>query len=465
MNKYRSIILWGILFWLLPLTACEKTFTELNTDPNEPLDVPLNLILPSAQANTAFTVLGTDMSWYASLWVQHTAGIWNQMFSADRLEIQDDLVNNTWNGGLYTGSMMDLKLMIDKATEDNLLGYLGVAKILMAYNLAIATDSWGRVPYSQAFQLIENLKPAYDNQQDLYNTIQTLLNEGVNHLQDTGAGLPTSEDLIYGGSKGAWIKAAHALQARYHLRLTKRDEAGSAQKALDAISAGAFESSSDDMLFNTYSAGNPWWQFSNGRKQHAISTTIVNILSGLNDPRLPLYGTPIGDEVLGAPNATADQDQSFEQYSWPYDLTTEFAPLEMMTFIEQKFIEAEANFRLGNNEAASAAYETAILESLAKTGVTQEDIDTYIAQTDVFPGPNGMTLERIITQKYISQYLQQSLEAYNDWRRTDIPALSNPLGDIPRRFPYPVAEKDTNGENVPSATINAGVWWDDGTED
>ncbi len=465
MNKFKSIILWGILLWLLPLTACEETFTEINTDPNDPVDVPLNLILPSAQANTAFSVLGADLSWYASLWVQHTSGIWNQMFSADRLEIQDDLVNNTWNGALYAGSMMDLKIMIDKATEGSLPGYLGVAKILMAYNLAITTDAWGRVPYSQAFQLTENLKPAYDNQQDLYNTIQTLLSDGVTHLQESGAALPGSEDLIYGGSNSAWIKAARALQARYHLRLTKRDEAGSAQRALDAISAGAFESSADDMLYATYSAGNPWWQFSNGRKQHAISTTLVDILSGLNDPRLPIYGRPIGGEVLGAPNAVADQDQSFEQYSWPYDLAAESTPLEMMTFIEQKFIEAEANFRLGNPEAANAAYETAVLASLAKNGVAQEDIDTYIAQTEVFPGQNGMTLERIITQKYISQYLQQSIEAYNDWRRTNIPALSNPLGDIPRRFPYPVSEKDTNGENVPSATINAGVWWDDGTED
>jgi hypothetical protein len=74
-------------------------------------------------------------------------------------------------------------------------------------------------------------------------------------------------------------------------------------------------------------------------------------------------------------------------------------------------------------------------------------------------------LEDIIKQKYISFWLYQPIEAYNDWRRTGFPALTNSIGLPPRRFPYPQSEFDSNAENVPTVQPTDGVWWDDGTED
>jgi len=66
-----------------------------------------------------------------------------------------------------------------------------------------------------------------------------------------------------------------------------------------------------------------------------------------------------------------------------------------------------------------------------------------------------------MTQKYISSIA--TVQAYNDWRRTGIPALSVPasaIGQIPRRFPYP-QEEVTYNENTPKdLTINSKNWWD-----
>ncbi len=458
------------LFFLLIFStySCDKTFEELNTDPDNPVEVPNKLLLPSAQTFTAYGVAGADLAWYASVWVQHTAGVWNQMENADKLtEINSQLVNNSWRFQLYSGSMMDLKQLMDQATEQGANSYVGIAKILMAYNLGIATDMWGRVPYSEALQTVDNTKPAFDSQESVYQNIQTLLDEGITTLESATT-TPGADDIMYNGNLSAWVKAAYALKARYHNHLSNIDANGSAQSALAAIQ-NAFESSGDDFQyagFNVNPTGeNPWYQFQNDRNQHCVSQSFVALLEGLNDPRLSIYALPVPGlgTIVGGPNGLST-DQGGSLYSkWGSSLVRADAPLPLMTYVEQKFIEAEAELRLGNTANAMAAFEMAVGEAMRKAGVSEEDIAAYIAQESV--SPSNLTLEHIITQKYISQFVMESLEAYNDWRRTDAFELVNPAGQIPVRFPYPTTEFDYNLENVPTTTVNDGVWWDDGSED
>lgn len=473
-KKYIFILFLGMM---VSTTSCDRTLEELNVNPNNPPDAPIELILPSAQGYTAISVTGTDLAWYSSLFIQHTAGVWNQMFDTDRLILSNDLVNNTWSFGLYPGALMDLKVLKDKATEQEAWEYVGIAKILSAYNFGLATDLWGRVPFSEALQPLDISQPRFDNQEDIYSAIQEMLTEAIEDLQKENT-VPVFGDLLYTDEKiggaanraAAWTKAAYALKARFHNHLSKRDPMGSAQAALEALNAGGFTSSTDDLALTDFStettAQNPWFQFENDRTQHAISKSMVDRLINLNDPRLPFFADSIGGEFIGAPNGSATQDQTGVLYSRPYTSIEANSPIPLMTYVEQKFIEAEANFRLGNTSLANDAYEVAVLEALNKAGVTVDSVTTmYTDQETVFPGATDLTLEHIMTQKHISQYLLEPIEAYNDWRRTGIPALSNPRGEIPRRFPYPTDEADFNGANLPATTVNNGVWWDDGTED
>lgn len=464
--KYINILLFSLL--IFSTYSCEETFEEINTDPDNPVEVPNKLLLPSAQTFTAYGMAGSDLAWYASVWVQHTAGVWNQMENADKLtEINSQLANNIWRFQFYSGSLMDLKQLIDQASEQEAHSYVGIAKILTAYNLGIGTDAWGRIPYSEALQGTENIKPVFDSQESIYQNIQRLLDEGISSLQ-AATNAPSSDDIIYGGDLNAWTKAAYALKARYHNHLSNIDANGSAQNALAALQNG-FENSNDDFSyrgFNTNATGeNPWYQFQNDRNQHCVSASFVALLEGLNDPRLPIYALPVPNlgTIVGGPNALSN-DQAGVLYSkWGTSIVTPTAHLPMMTYVEQKFIEAEAELRLGNAANAMAAYEIAVGEAMRKVGVSEEDIATYIAQESVSPAT--LTLENIIIQKYISQFVMESLEAYNDWRRTDAFTLTNPAGPIPVRFPYPTTEFDYNLENVPNTTVNNGVWWDDGSED
>ena len=71
-------------------------------------------------------------------------------------------------------------------------------------------------------------------------------------------------------------------------------------------------------------------------------------------------------------------------------------------------------------------------------------------------------MQHIIEQKYISFWMFQAIEAYNDQRRTGIPAMKNPEG-TPLRLPYPVSEVSRN-PNTPSeindlTIYEIPVWW------
>lgn len=86
-----------------------------------------------------------------------------------------------------------------------------MADVIIAYNLTLINDLWGDAPFSQAFD-INNLKPKYDKQQQVYNQAIVLLDEAITELAKTNATVklaPTS-DLIYGKTpateRANWLK-------------------------------------------------------------------------------------------------------------------------------------------------------------------------------------------------------------------------------------------------------------------
>ncbi len=74
-----------------------------------------------------------------------------------------------------------------------------------------------------------------------------------------------------------------------------------------------------------------------------------------------------------------------------------------------------------------------------------------------------ITLEKIMTQKYIAMFSQP--EVWSDWRRTDLPKLTpNPNGNvaaIPRRLPTAQSERLYNTNAPVNTDILKPVWWDE----
>ncbi len=447
-------------------SCSDDKLDEIGTNPNNPTEVPIKLLIPQVTVETAFAVSGTDLAWYSSVFVEHTTGVHGQLETADkRTGINSTIGNNSWNS-LYSGALANLKIIIDRGSEggkeEGYWNAVGIAKVLMAYNYSIATDLWGEIPYSEALQGKENRTPAFDSQESVYTGIQGLLDEAIADLQKESLTTVGVEDFYYEGDADAWIKAAYALKARYYNHLSRKDPEGTANNVLAAI-ANAFQDNSESLVFNSFTTDatgeHPWFQESNDRSHHAVSQTMYDIINNLGDPRGDLWFGTISGVVAPAPNGTATTDQSGTTYSRAsLTYVTATAPLPIITYDELKFLEAEANFRLNKKPEAYAAYLDGVEAALERAEVESDDITAYLAKSTVAVGADDLTLENIITQKYVSFWLFQPIEAYNDYRRTMIPEMQNTVGPPPNRFPYPQDEIAAN-PNVPERSTQNKVWW------
>lgn len=455
---------------LLIVSCSDAIMDEIDTNPNEPEDVSINLLMPQVTTNAGFTITANSLSWYSSVFIEQTCGVHGQLMDADqRININSQTFNNDWTY-IYLDQLMDLSRIIQKGTDEGNWKAVGIAKILYAHTFSIATDCFGQIPYSQALKPDEFPRPAFDNQQAIYTSLQALLDEAMADLEKPSAGTLTGTDFIYEGDAAKWKNAAWAFKARLYNHLSKRDPQGSATAALDAV-AKAFQSSADEMKLDKFTEvatqQNPWFQEEADRGHHSLSKTMYDLLIANNDPRLSRWFTKINGQYSPGKNGENQQDQSGSLYSkFTPELLSATTAVPIITYRELKFIEAEAYFRKGDLEKAYQAYQAAVLTSLADNGISADDQNSFMAQGSVSPGKDLLTLELIMKQKFIAMFPFQSIETWTDWRRTGIPQMQNIYGSVPRRMPYPDDELTTNGANIPSGITNAkGVWWDDGTED
>jgi len=467
MKIYNKILLITLVLSVTILHSCsDDKFDEIGTNPNSPTEVPIKLLMPQVGVETAFAVSGTDLAWYSSVFVEHTTGVHGQLETADkRTAINSTIGNNSWNS-LYAGALNDLNIIIqlgsEGGAEEGHWNAVGIAKVLSAYNYSVATDLWGEVPFSEALQGSENRTPLFDDQAEVYDGMQRLLDEAIADLQKESTTNVGTNDFYYSGDAEQWIKAAYALKARFHNRLSKKDPSGSATSVLNALT-NAFEDGGDDLVFSSFTTDatgeHPWFQELNDRSHHAISTTIFNILDGLADPRADLWFGTVGGSVVPAPNGTAVTDQGGNIYSRASrNYLTATSPIPIITYDELKFLEAEAHLRLNERTEAYEAYLAGVEAAMERAEVDGDDIEAYLAQNNVAVGEANLSLEDIVTQKYIAFWLFQPIEAYNDFRRTSIPTMNNPVAPPPNRFPYPQDEVAAN-TNVPDRTIQNKVWW------
>ncbi len=467
MKKILSLMLISVLLF----SCSEDKMDEINKDQNNTTEMQSQNLLPDLLLKSGFESTGTDIAWYATVYIEHNAGTWNQSYQADRRIAQNasSLLNNSWNS-LY--DVMNISAAILKATDPQTgseptdFFSRGLAEIMMAYNLAIATDGWGEVPYTEAFKGIENINPKFDKQSTLYPKIQGLLDAAITDLGKATMTYAT-KDYIYHGNKAAWIKAAYALKARYALRLTKLNGNQAAQEALAAI-PNAFASSADAMLLEGFvedlPGANPWGEFWYNRDHLSVSTTIFDLMTDRLDPRMETYFSST-DPANIAPIGAAEQVQGgYAQSNFTNSWDAFSSPILMFTFHELKFIEAEAKFRTGDASWTTSLQE-AIQASFEFVGVDGA-ADYYT--TNVAPRLTaGNELKEILTQKYIAFFDREAIEAYNDYRRTGFPEMKNPnnatVGFI-WRFPWALSEVSSNSANVPSFTIFDKVWWAGGNE-
>jgi hypothetical protein len=462
MNKIPEIIL--MIITILIFSSCEKWIDpEINIDPDKPVDPAMGPILSALEGACAFEIVGgNDMQRFQSMWLQQIDGVGGVSLAESNYYIQPSSVSLIWNHA-YTEVLMDARMLRDKAISENSPQYHGIALIMAAFTLGQMTDIWNDIPWSEALQGQENFQAKFDSQESIYEEIQDLLSEAIGDLNDVGNPGNLSGDFIYSGNVGNWLKAAHALKARYALHLSKRNGQNAYMDALDEV-ALSFTDNSEDMQFNWWATGfdtNPFFQFmdiySNDIRMGAY---FIELLKSYDDPRISVYAYP--SDTLG--NYSGSEPGSGNtQVSTPGPaVAAPDAPSYFITYAELLFIKAEAMLKTGQNEAeVKDVLVEAVTASLDKYGVMDSIwVTNYADQISSLAGDE--LFEEIMIQKYIATFYQP--EAYHSWRRTGIPELTpNPSGattDIPLRFPYPSSEQALNPNTPVGISITDPVWWD-----
>jgi hypothetical protein len=451
-------------------SSCGRFVDGYEVSPNDPTSVTNDLLLTTTEIST-FSLYSGQLARLAAVLMQHQAGTDSQFEDLARYNIRSGDNVNEWEQ-LYSVSLMNTKKLIEQAGDNN-KHYRGIAKVLTAMNLGIATDLWGDIPYSQALKGLngqEGFNPSYDSQEAILNSIQTLLSEAITDLSSDPTStaqnvkLPGNDDLVFQGDAQKWIVTAHVLKARYANRLSKRDPQGSATAALghlDMAFTAGLASPADDCNAKFGTAGNElnqWNAFLFNRGGYMkMGKFFMDTLIGMNDPRLTFYATEDANgnytgTALGSNDNTTSEIGSY--------FASANSPAPMVTYVEARFIEAEAALRANNPSRAATAYNDAVLTHIQQ--VTGSPAPTAYANQYASETSGSITLEKIMLQKYLAMFTQ--IETWSDWRRTGIPSLSaDPRATsnaIPRRLPTPQSEINYN-RNAPNITnLYQAVWWD-----
>lgn len=449
-------------------SSCEDFYANKIASPNSPTEVTPDLLLSTAQVAT-FANYGGQLARQSGIMTQHIAGtsIGSQTIQVMNYNITELTNGNEWDV-IYAGAVVNTDIILrDFGAESP--HYAGIAKIVKAMNLAVATDLWGDVPFSEASSGLDgNLNPAYDSQQQIYDknngsSIFALLESAISDLNQPASAnvqIPGADDFIYGGDVAKWIQLAHSLKARYFNHLSEVDANGSATDALAELADG-IASASDNAYMAFGPNGNEqnqWYAYNQARGDYIkMAEFFVDTLEALNDPRLPFYADSLANgDYVGTPKD--DVDSIGTSNIGPY-LNSLTAEIPLASFSEMKFIEAEAIMRSGGVGAADA-YNEAVIASVTRVTGSAPDaafIAAYASELDA-----TLTMDDIMLQKYIDMFGQ--IESYTDFRRTGLPALSaNPDGNIttiPVRFILPQTERLYNDNAVAPLSLTDPVYWD-----
>ncbi|MCU0450309.1 MAG: SusD/RagB family nutrient-binding outer membrane lipoprotein [Bernardetiaceae bacterium] len=481
----KKIFQLNYLLLTLSMIACTSNFEEMNTDPRATTSISPDLLftgaLRSGTLNWDLYQIGQNLhaDFYCQYFANNAPG-----FQTDRLETNPGWLATFWNN-YYSNFIINTQEAIRLASPDpRAVNKVAQARIWRAWLFHRLTDYWGDVPYSQAGQGVNGSQtPEYDTQESIYRDMIEELREAAAQLDPTQPARYGAADILYNDNLERWRRFANSLRLRLALRMSNADPAAAQTEVRALMTENRFlASNADNAQMVTFTTG----QFINRNplailfnfNEFRVSKTMVDLLTELNDPRLPVYAAPVPNSnpprYAGLPNGLnavqlgqpANARENFSQPGPP--IRAEGAPIPVLMFDEVCFLQAEAVQRGWGTGDARALYEAGIRANFQRRGLTDAQATAYLAQPSV--QYNG-TIERIITQKWIALY-PNGFEGWAELRRTGFPALqpwANPgetNGLMPARVRYPPSEQSLNQANYEAAVARQGpdlpttrLWW------
>lgn len=451
------------------LSSCQKKIDEAYLNPNAPVRVPIEELLPgiignmvgSSSAQGSAYGTGNDALYvgrYVQFWATNTTG--NQFDQMGGATSGSDLLGAVWAMHYY-GMGQNLSRIIEWGTEEKKWDYVGVAYAIRAWGWLNLTNMHGEVILKEAFNTSQRTFK-YDEQEEVYAEVRRLSHLAIEYLNRTGDGvnqqnLARGDAFFYNGDVNKWKKFAYSVLARSFNQLTNKNDY-KPDSVIHYANLGITSNDDNAMakFANTGITGTMNWFGPSRANAGALRQTayIANLMSGTN-PRFSGVSDPrawyiIRENTNGTfkgirPNkgtdglAAADQPQNF--WGGAFGTTTAAndnnarfifkngAPYPIITASEVQFMKAEAHYRKGEKDAARTAYISGIslhFDLLTSTynasvpaarQITPAIKAAYLADATVVPAAANLTLSHIMLQKYIAMYGYGAIETWVDMRR------------------------------------------------
>jgi hypothetical protein len=449
---------------LLGTAGCNDFLTgnKLSNNPNQPSQASISQLFVAVQSGQFALQEGT-VPMMMCMWVQACGGTNARFVEQAGRYVFGESSNIGANGGDWAvvydaGGLVDIRSVAADAAASGDSTWLGITKVWEALTIGTASDMWGAVPFTE---VTTSSTPALDPRFTVLDSVQNLLTQAIAELTNGAGDGPGAVDLVYGGDRASWIKAAWTLKARYLMHTAESLGTPAYTAAIAAALQGISDASGAGDLAGFHSGAgagerNMWAAFQSSSsfgQDLTAGKALVDIMNARSDPRLPAYfclntaGAYAGQD-FDAPIADASAFgckplRFTDTYRMPY-----------VSYAENELILAEAYNQTGDDPSALTHLNNARAFANATYPPTAGPPATV-----ALPALAGITgaalLDSIMTEKYIAMF--QNIETINDYRRTCIPAITvvtnnQGFSNVPGRLFYPQIERNVN-PNVPDPSV------------
>lgn len=296
MKRKHFIYIPAIAVALGLLPSCTKDFDSVNTDPQIVTKPNLGQLL----THTEYRLVQYQYTeWYYDNYVSLMP--WSQQVVNGSSNSPDRLNQIGPLGERYKYFYLEILANMDEirrqieampqAEKQKRQNMNAITYIIQIYHALRVTDVYGSMPYSDALKGRYNgsFQPAFDNQQELFNTWLTELDATLNTLKadhgvsQLGFG---DADFIYKSDWAKWAKCANVLKLRIATRLENANNQKARQIINEVASSiqGVFSAESDQ--FTAVPASTFYGEGGDFNGSPKGAKNFVDLLKQTNDPRL-----------------------------------------------------------------------------------------------------------------------------------------------------------------------------------
>lgn len=436
----KKLFLLATIAMGLAVTSCDS-YLDINQNPNSPQesDMTPSILMPAAEMNLAAS--------YGDLF-RIPAGYHAQQFAqefgtSNYLDYSRFTMSATRSSTGYwqlmARTLKNLETIRKITSESEEWGSYLAATTLRAFSFQALVDAYGEVPFSEAFQGIDNPTPKYDSGKDIYAALIAELEEALSKATDNNQ---VAKNFLFPGERAkAWIPFANSLLLKLMMR-----ESGVVDVAakLDALVA-------QDNFITKDVAYTDCWSDESGQMSpyyaeefsSAWGSTQINVIANIalvgtmqlkdadgevvyEDPRLAaFYNANASGEFTGGVSGTnfSTAADSYPVNYWCRPKATYDMPVYLLTVSEVQFFLSEYYAKKNNADAAAAHYAAAVEASFASAGV--EGADDYVA---LYPYNQGNYKKVLGVAKWVALSGVNNFEAWCELRRLDYPAFGTVKG-------------------------------------